>query len=242
MGEKIMKKHPILSVIIPVYNEKDYIAECIKMVKSETKDKLLNFKITKQIIVVDDGSTDGSWDIIKKFKGIKKIRHEKNKGKGAGIKTALPHCIGKYTIIQDADSEYKSSDYPLMLYPASIGFKAIIGSRRMNPHNECNRNSKFSFFLGGNILTWFANTLYGTHVNDWWCGYKCIDTKLLKSLDLQSDGFETCAETVAKLAKRKVSMYNIPVFYYPRVKGKKIKWKDGLKLAWCLIEQKWFKK
>lgn len=235
-------KQPTLSVIIPCYNEAKTIAKVIKGVKKNNYNKFLNMRITKQIIVVDDGSTDDSWKIISKFKGITKI-HKENGGKGSAVKAAIPHCKGKYTIIQDADWEYRSDDYLLILCPASYGYKAIFGSRRINPHNECNRSSHLSFYLGGNALTAFANLLFGLRLTDAWTGYKCIDTKLLKSMKIESDGFELCSEMVAKLAKKKVHIFEVPIFYYPRKisAGKKIKWKDGVRLAWRLVVEKWLK-
>ena len=241
-GTKMNQPH--LSVIIPCYNEEATIAQTINEVIKETHDGLINITISKQIIIVNDGSTDNPTKIIDTFKHHPNITiiHKPNRGKGSAVKAAIPHCTGIYTVIQDADLEYRPSDYPLLLYPASKNFKAIFGSRRINPHNTCNKSSHLTYYLGGNILTWFANKLYGQRLTDAWTGYKCIETKLLKELNLQSNGFEICAETIAALSKKKIHIFEVPIFYYPRKisAGKKIKWKDGVKLAMCLIQQKWF--
>ncbi len=237
-----MNKQPTLSIIIPVYNEKETVEETIKIALEETGDNILNVKITKQLIIVDDGSFDGSSEIIDKFKHLPnvKIIHKKNGGKGSALKAAIPYCIGKFTIPLDADREYLSEEFPIMLYPASMGFKAIFGSRRMNPYNEGNQKSSLSFYLGGNALTWLGNKLYGLVLSDFWTGFKCIETNLLKELNLQCDGFEICAETIAKLAKRKIPIFEVPITFIPRKvqEGKKIRWTDGIKLAKELIKHK----
>jgi len=237
-------KQPILSVILPCYNEAATIAQTIKEVLEETHDGLVNITITKQVIIVDDGSTDGSSEIIDTFKHYKNIKiiHKPNGGKGSAVKAAIPFCDGIYTVIQDADLEYKPDDYPLLLYPASKGFLAIFGSRYMNPYNIQNKSSHLTFQLGGTALTKLANLLFGLRLSDAWTGYKCIETNLLKELDLQSDGFEICAETITKLARKNVKIFEVPINYYPRKadEGKKIKWQDGVKLAWKLVEGKWF--
>jgi len=236
-------EQPMLSIIIPAYNEGDTIKQTMEEVLADVSDNIIQIKITKQVIVINDGSTDQTGNILKQYAhlpNVKIITHEKNKGKGAGLKAAIPHCTGKYTIIQDADLEYRPIDYPLVLYPASMGFKAIFGSRRLNPYNERNQSSSFLYYLGGNTLTKLANLLYGTRHSDAWTGYKCIETNLLKSLNLQCDGFEICAETVAKLAKQKIDVFTVPIHFYPRTKkqGKHIRTSDGVKLALTLIKQK----
>ena len=232
----------MLTVIMPCYNEQDTIKETIEEVLKETYDGILQIRITKQIIIVNDGSTDKSPEIINQYKNYPdiKIIHKTNGGKGSAIKSAIPFCNAKYVIIQDCDLEYKPLDYPLVLYPASMGFKAIFGSRRLNPYNERNQSSSFLYYLGGNTLTKLANLLYGTRHSDAWTGYKCIETNLLKSLNLQCDGFEICAETVAKLAKQKIDVFTVPIHFYPRTKkqGKHIRTSDGIKLALELIKQK----
>jgi len=237
-------KQPTLTVIMPCYNERDTIADAIHDVQKETHDGLINITISKQIIIVDDGSSDGSSEIIDTFKHNKNIIiiHKKNGGKGSAIKAAIPYCKGKYVLIQDCDLEYRSIDYPLLLYPASMGFKAIFGSRYMNVYNERNQSSHLTFQIGGTVLTAFANLLYGTKHDDCWTGYKVVELELLKSLDLQSDGFEICAEYIVKLAKKGIRVFTVPINYFPRKaeEGKKIKWQDGAKIALKLIEGKWF--
>lgn len=226
----------MLSVIIPVYNEKNTILEILKKVEAVDLGPLL---FEKEIIIVDDSSTDGTKETLKSLVGeYKIIYHQKNRGKSAAIRTGLEYVKGDYVIIQDADLEYDPQDYKKILECAiANNAKAVYGSRRLNFQN---RYSHRSFFLGGILLNWAASILYGINITDESTCYKLFKTDFLKSLALESKRFEFCPEVTAKTAKRGVKIYEVPIHYYPRhiAEGKKIRWRDGLAALWTLIKYK----
>ena len=191
----------------------------------------------KEIILVDDGSADGTKEILKSLdEKYKIIYHQKNQGKGAAIQTGLKHATGEYVIIQDADLEYDPQDYKNLLgCILENNAKVVYGSRRLNFKNKY---SYRSFYLGGVFLTWVANIIYGINITEESTCYKLFKTEFLKSVPLRSKGFEFCPEVTARTAKRGVKIYEVPIHYYPRHinEGKKIKWKDGLSALWTLIK------
>lgn len=217
-------KQPLLSIIIPVYNEKNTVKKLIN--------KVDDVDIDKQIIIVDDGSTDGSREIIKQLKTrsplIKKY-HRQNKGKGSAIQTGLKFAKGKYTVIQDADLEYYPSDLKKLLDPLIKGGTNVVYGSRFK-YAERGVYSNFWFYLGGQSVNWLTNLLYGLEITDEPTCYKVIDTKLLKSLKLEAKGFEFCPEVTSKLALRGEKIIELPIRYKPRNfdEGKKISWKDGV--------------
>ncbi len=225
-----------LSIIIPCYNEKNTIAEIIKRV-SEIN---LN-SIDKEIIIVDDCSTDGSLKTIEDLKekyNFILLTQRKNLGKGQAIRTALNYVSGDYLIIQDADLEYDPKDYKKLLdFAFKNNAQVVYGSRRLNPRNNY---SYLSFYLGGIFLTWLTNLLYGIRITDEATGYKLFKTDTLKSIKLNCQGFEFCPEVTAKIAKKGIEIYEIPINYAPRYKneGKKINWTDGFRAIWSLIKYK----
>lgn len=239
-----------LSIIIPVYNEKNTILEILKRI--ETVD-LNNISFKKEIIIVDDNSTDGTKEILKSLEGkykdlicgknldssrIKIIYHQENQGKGAAIQTGLKYVRGEYIIIQDADLEYDPQDYKKLLDCAiKNNAKVVYGSRRLASENK---HSYHSFYLGGIFLSWATNIIYGINITDESTCYKFFKTDFLKSIPLIGKGFELEPEVTAKTAKRGVKIYEVPIHYYPRHKneGKKIKWKDGVIAFWTLIKYK----
>lgn len=227
-----------LSIIIPVYNEKNTIAEILKKVDEAN---LNDLGFNKEIIVVDDGSTDGTRDILDKLAGrYKIIYHPKNRGKGMAIRTGLQYVKGDYVIIQDADLEYDPQDYRKLLSCALKNKAEVVyGSRLLNHQNEF---SYTSYYYGGIILNWLTNLLCGTKITDESTGYKLFKTETLKSIPLKCERFEFCPEITAKIAKRKIKIYEVPISYRPRHKkeGKKIKWKDGFEALWVLIKYKFF--
>lgn len=223
-----------LSIIIPVFNEKDTILEILKRIE---KVDFSNPGVKKEIVIVDDGSSDGTRGVLEEIKGSPKIiYHPKNQGKGAAIQSALGQVSGDYVVIQDADLEYDPQDYRKLLECAlKNNAQAVYGSRRLNPHN---RFSYISYYLGGIFLNWATNILLGTKITDESTGYKLFKTKTIKSLPLRSKRFEFCPEVTAKIAKRGINIYEVPINYCPRHKeeGKKIRWKDGLAALWALIK------
>jgi glycosyltransferase involved in cell wall biosynthesis len=224
-----------LSIIIPVFNEKKTILEILKKIE---KVNLANLNFEKEIIIVDDGSTDGTREILENLKEKYKIVfHDKNQGKGMAIRTALERVSGDFVIIQDADLEYDPQNYlKLLKFALENKAEVVYGSRRLNPQNK--QYSDPFFFLGGIVLSWLANFLYNIKITDEPTCYKLFKTETLKSIPLKCQRFEFCPEVTAKIAKRKIKIYEVPISYYPRHKkeGKKINWRDGFQAIWTLIK------
>ena len=221
--------NPTLSVIMPVYNEERTLPEVLQ--------RVLKVPVDKEILVVDDGSTDGTRAFLKHVPDtrVTVILHEKNMGKGAAIQTALSHVRGQLVIVQDGDLEYDPMDY-LELIRAIDGSDGVVyGSRNLN---RTNKRSYLRFWLGGVFLSRLANSLYGLRLSDETTCYKLFTSELLKSMRLRCVGFEFCAEVTAKLGKRNVQIKEVPISYHPRKfqDGKKIRWSDGLKAAWTLLK------
>lgn len=220
-----------LSIIIPVYNEENAVKQIINKVKETS------LSIDKEIIVVDDGSTDKTAESLRKIGGVVLLKHNKNKGKGAAIITGLSNVTGDIVLIQDADLEYDPKDYNALIEPfLRNNAEVVYGSRTLGK----NEKGHWSFHLGGWGLTVFANLLYGLNITDEATCYKVFKTDLLRSLNLESKGFEFCPEVTAKIGKRKIKIYEVPISYYPRSKkeGKKIKWKDGFIALWVLFKNR----
>lgn len=220
----------LLSVLIPAYNEVHNIQNILN--------KIGEVNIPKEIIIVDDGSTDGTRELLNTLKSdtIKVIFHEKNQGKGGAIRTAIEHSTGDIIIIQDADLEYDPQDYYKLIPVIESGKeKVVYGSRFLNKQNK---HSYFSFFLGGQVVTWITNILYFQSLTDEPTCYKVFDAKLLKSIKLNCTGFEFCPEVTAKIAKLGYKIPEVPISYYPRSisEGKKINWKDGVEAIWVLFK------
>ncbi len=221
-----------LSVIIPVFNEKSTIKEIIK--------RVLAVKIPKEIIIIDDYSTDGTREILKKIKNqnIKIIFHEKNRGKGRAIRTGIKHISGDIVIIQDADLEYDPQDYLKLAEPIKKGETKVVYGTRFPKGRESPSVLRNPFFLGNRILTIMSNILYNAKITDEPTCYKVFDSKALKSINLKCERFEFCPEVTAKVRKKGFEITEIPITYYPRSveEGKKLKWKDGFEAIWALIK------
>ena len=221
----------LLTVIMPVFNEKNTIETILG--------KIQKVPIEKEIIIVDDGSTDSTRDILKKYENIKNIKiiyHKKNKGKGAAIRTAINHIKGDIVIIQDADLEYDPADYIQLIKPIQENkSKVIYGSRFLNPKNK---HSHYSFYLGGRFVSLITNILYSQKLTDEPTCYKVFDSELLRSIHLECEKFEFCPEVTAKIAKKGIKIKELPINYYPRKKmeGKKLTWSDGLEAVWTLLK------
>ena len=193
----------LLSVLIPAYNEVHNIQNILN--------KIGEVNIPKEIIVVDDGSTDGTRELLNTLKSdiIKVIFHEKNQGKGGAIRTAIAHSKGDIILIQDADLEYDPQDYYKLIPVIESGKeKVVYGSRFLNKQNK---HSYFSFFLGGQVVTWITNILYFQTLTDEPTCYKVFDAKLLKSIKLNCTGFEFCPEITAKIAKLGYKIPEVPI-------------------------------
>lgn len=224
-----------LSVIIPCFNEAGTIKEIIKRVEA--------VDIDKEIIVVDDCSTDNTADIIQSLAPgrVKAVQHEKNIGKGAAIRTGIKKVTGDIIIIQDADLEYDPQDYPALLEPfGDSDVQVVYGSRILR---KGFKKSYERYYLGGRVVSIVTNLLYGTNITDEPTCYKLFRTELLKSLDVQAQRFEFCPEVTAKIAKRGIKIVEVPISYEPRSleEGKKIGWIDGIEAIWTLLRYRFTK-
>ncbi len=219
-----------LSILIPVYNERATVLELVRRVEA------VPLPLAKQIVIVDDGSSDGTRDLLSGLGNrATVIRHERNRGKGASLRTALSHATGDIVIIQDADLEYDPADYPMMLGPLlDQRAEAVYGSRFLGgPH----RVLFFWHYFGNMIFTLLTNVLYDINLTDMGTCYKAFLTEKLKAIPLRSERFGIEAELTAKICKRRLRLYEVPISYSGRTyaEGKKITWRDGFTYLWCLL-------
>jgi glycosyltransferase involved in cell wall biosynthesis len=220
-----------LSVIMPVYNEKATIEKIIARVQAVPVDK--------ELVIVDDFSTDGTRDILKQYQGrpgVKVCYHQRNMGKGAGIRTGIRECSGDIIIIQDADLEYSPEEYPKLIEPIVRGAADVVyGSRFYGTH----RVFMVWHFLGNQFLTFLTNILYNTMLTDMETCYKVFRAEVIKGLKLRSNRFDIEPEITAKIFKnRKLRVYEMPITYDGRdyQEGKKITWLDALPAIWTLFK------
>lgn len=220
----------LLSVIIPVFNEKTTIRDIIEKVKAVDLDK--------EIIIVDDFSTDGTREILKEIAASGHVAvyfHEENKGKGAAIRTGLAHVNGDVIVIQDADLEYEPEEYLRLIKPIQNGrAKVVYGSRFTGEH----KNMFFWHMLGNRMLTLVTNVLYDTTLSDMETCYKMFHRDVILGLKLRANRFDFEPEVTAKVLKAGYRIYEIPISYYGREfdEGKKISWKDAFPALWALIK------
>lgn len=220
-----------LAVLMPVFNERATIDEILR--------RVIAAPYTKQIVVVDDGSTDGTRDLLAKWDrrdGVEVHLHARNRGKGAAVRTALEYATAPFTIVQDADLEYDPAEYPRLIEPLMIGrARVVYGSRYTNISNVLPWTR---FRLGVHVLNSLVRVLYAARLTDEATCYKAFDTSLLKSLKLRCERFEFCPEVTAKLLKRGHRILEVPIsFHYRTVaQGKKIGMKDGIEAIWTLLK------
>lgn len=211
---------PLLSVIVPVYNEKKTIKEILEKIQSVPVDK--------EIIVVNDGSFDGTDKILRdmQYGNLKVIHHPTNRGKGAAFLTGLSNATGEFVIIQDADLEYEPNDYLQMVRVINeTGADLILGARFLKGHVGL-----FVHRVGNRLLTGLLNLLFNSQLNDYATCYKFARRTTWESLNLKAGGFDIEAEMICKALKNKKHILEVPISYYPRTykAGKKIRWSDGI--------------
>jgi len=217
---------------MPVYNEKNTILKSV--------DKVLNLDILKELVIVDDCSTDGTKELIKDSDfgdRVKKIFHDKNQGKGAAIKSAVKEITGDIVCVQDADLEYDPQELIELSKPIIEGIADVVyGSRLWGGKPQ--RVHMFWHLLGNRFLTLVADILYNSTLTDIETCYKVMKADILKQIKIKSDGFSVEPEITAKVLKRKLRVYEMPISYYGRTyeEGKKISWVHGFSALWALIK------
>ncbi len=224
-----------LTIIIPSYNEARTL---VRVVKSALA---VRIPYKKEIIIVDDGSTDQTLQVLKNLPKDKKliiIINKQNLGKGASIVRALKKATGDLVLIQDADLEYNPSDIPMLLAPFKNNYIDVVYGSRVLGNNPI---SHWTFNFGGRVVTVITNFLYGTKITDEPTGYKVFRKDLLLALNLRSKGFEFCPEVTAKTAKKGIKIVEVPISYKPRsVSEKKINWRDGIAAIFYLFKYRFW--
>ena len=229
----------LLSILIPAYMEERTIAEVLERVLAVDSESL---GFEKQVIVCDDGSTDRTAAIAEEISAsddrVLVVRHEKNRGKGAAIRTALDSAQGEYCLVQDADLEYDPEDYPRLLARAAEGADIVYGSRFLEAERP--EGMKTANYVANRILAISANLLYGLNLTDEATCFKLFRTEILRSFDLKCTGFEFCPEVTAKAGKAGIEIVEVPIAYQARSieDGKKVRWTDGFEAMWVLVKNR----
>jgi glycosyltransferase involved in cell wall biosynthesis len=223
-----------LSILMPVYNEFATLTSAIKEVLN------VNFPCEIELVVVDDGSTDGTRDLYPALANDPRVsvhQHERNRGKGAAIKTATAAATGDYVIMCDADLEYSPGDIPALLAPVLAGqAKVVYGTRTFGSHNAYS----YVYVLGNKGVTTAANVLFNCYISDLETCFKLIPTALYRELDIRETGFGMEAEVTGKLLRRGVRPFEVPISYTARSRaaGKKLTWRDGVQALWILFRER----
>jgi len=226
-----------LSIIIPVYNEEKTILNVLDIVSK------VKLSIKKEILVINDGSTDETSNLIKRFikkfksKGAQiKLIEKSNGGKGSAVKRGIKEATGEIIIIQDADMEYNPNEYQQIINPIlSKKTSVVYGSRRLKKSNR--QYSGIAFYMGGILVTFVTNLLFNSKLTDEPTCYKTFDSELIKSIEIKGKKFDWEPEVTAKILKKGIKIHEVPISYFPRHKneGKKINWKDGIQAILTLV-------
>jgi glycosyltransferase involved in cell wall biosynthesis len=220
-----------VSFLVPAYNEAATIVELLERVSA--------LDLDQQIVVVDDGSTDGTGDLAEQWGSNRDnvvVVRQGNRGKGAAIRAAIPHADGEIVVIQDADLEYDPVDVPTLIQPIERGVADVVFGSRLSG-GKPQRAYLFWHLVGNRFLSLLTCVLYNTTISDMETGYKAFRIEVLRSLDLSQDGFGIEPEITAKVCKRNLRVYELPIAYYGRTyaEGKKITWRDGFKAIRVLL-------
>jgi len=221
----------LVSVIIPAFNEEQTIGQVLAALRT--------LPLEKQIIIVNDGSTDGTYTVLEELRATHEltvVHCQENRGKGFAIRSGLPHVKGEVVVIQDADMELDPADIPELVKPLEKeNVQVVYGSRFLNGRG----NASLQNFIANRILATYTNLLYGCRITDESTGYKAFSTELITRLELTCEGFEFCPEVTAKILRAGYRIHEVPVSYVPRTKkqGKKLRfWLDGLFAVWTLLK------
>jgi glycosyltransferase involved in cell wall biosynthesis len=220
-----------VSFLVPAYNEAATIVELL--------DRVAALDLEKQFVVVDDGSTDGTGDLVERWGAGRDdivLVRQRNQGKGSAVRAAIPHADGEICVIQDADLEYDPTDVPALIEPIQRGSADVVYGSRLSG-GKPQRAYLFWHLVGNRFLSLLTNILYNPTLSDMETGYKAFRTEVLRSLDLRQDDFGIEPEITAKICKRKLRVYELPIAYYGRTyeEGKKITWRDGFKAVRVLL-------
>ncbi|MDQ1381909.1 MAG: hypothetical protein QOG65_3050 [Actinomycetota bacterium] len=222
-----------LSVIVPVFNERNTLVEILRRMRAVE----LPDGIESEIIVVDDGSSDGTRDVLRQLgdSTVRVVMHDMNRGKGAAVRTGFKHATGEFILVQDADLEYDPEDWPKLLAPVLRGRARVVYGSRFTGER---RNMLLLHWIGNRFLSLTTNVLYNTTLSDMETCYKLLERSLIEDLQLQSNKFDIEPEITAKVLKRGVRIYEVPISYSGREfdEGKKITWRDGFSALWTLVK------
>lgn len=225
-----------LSVIIPVFNERNTVAEIVRRVRS------VELPVEREIVIVDDGSDDGTRDVLTQLRDstVRVVAHRVNRGKGAAIRTGLENVSGDVVLVQDADLEYDPDDWPKLLAPVLKGRARVVYGSRFTGER---RNMLFLHWVGNRFLSFVTNVLYNSTLSDMETCYKLFERDVLDGMQLRAERFDFEAEFTAKVLRRGIRIYEVPISYAGRepYEGKKITWRDGVIALWTLVKYRFVK-
>lgn len=225
-----------LSVIVPVFNERNTVAEIVRRMRR------VDLPVDLEIITVNDASWDGTADILKALEDstVQVVHHPANAGKGAAVRTGIEHARGDLVLIQDADLEYDPDEWPKLLAPVLKGRAHVVYGSRFTGER---RNMLFTHWIGNRFLTLTTDVLYNTTLSDMETCYKLFDRRVLEGITIRSDGFDFEPEITAKILRRGFRIYEVPISYAGREysEGKKITWRDGFRALYTLVKYRFWR-